>query len=74
MNSPMNVKGVAPLPTGASVETGVKDEATRDSADKGAGSGCPPPSCCASSFVVEVTPDWHHIPVDEKGRPIRNAQ
>ena len=40
----------------------------------GAPSPSDAPACSASSFVVEVTPDWHHIPVDEKGRPIRDAQ
>ncbi len=50
-------KGVAPLPAGADDETGVKDEATRDSADRGAGSGCPPPSYSFSSFSIEVLED-----------------
>jgi hypothetical protein len=68
------VKEHAPSPAGAHSETGVEVQATQDSADKAAGGGCRDSACSASSFVVEVTPDWHHIPVDEKGRPIRDAK
>ena len=48
---------MAPLPAGADVETGMEDEATRDSADSGAGSGCSLPSCSFSSFSAEVKVD-----------------
>ena len=34
-----NVKVMVPLPAGASDETGVSHDPTRDSADRGAGSG-----------------------------------
>ena len=55
-----NVKGVAPLLAGASVEHGVEVEATEDFADRGASSGCPPPSCSLLFIplgVLEVPSD-----------------
>lgn len=45
-----NAKGVAPLAAGASVDADEKDVTTESPENNGAGSGCPPPSCSASSF------------------------
>lgn len=44
-----NDKGVAPLPAGADSDHKVEVITTHDVENRGAGSGCPPPSCSHSS-------------------------
>ena len=69
-----NIQAHPPLGATPSVEHRVEVESTTDAAEQSGSLRLDVASCCASSFVVEVTPDWHHIPVDEKWRPIRNTK